>query len=305
MAKYLARRLARTGLVLFGLITLTFALSRTIADPVQLMLPITASQESRDRLTTQLGLDRPLIHQYVDYIGGILRGDFGESIWQQQPALGVVMNRLPATIMLASSTLLLAVTVGLPLGFVGGMRPGSWADRMASTLASVAVSIPDFWFAIVLITVFAVRLHWLPTSGYGDWTYLVLPTLALGLRPAGRLAGVTREAVAGEMQRRYVTAARAKGMRRNAILRQHVLKNVMNPCLTIAGYDFVFVFTGYAVGVETVFDWPGVGRLAVQATLQHDVTLLSAAVVVTGTLIALVNMALDVIQAAIDRRVAV
>jgi peptide/nickel transport system permease protein len=265
---------------------------------------VTASEEDAARLRAQLGLDRPVLEQYGDYLSDVAHGDFGDSVWQGAPAMDAVLGALPASLYLALVSVALAIAVGLPLGLVAGMRPGSLADRLASVWSTSALSMPDFWLGLVLIIVFAVHFEWLPTSGYGGLSYVILPAVTLAARPAGRLANVTREAVAAEMSKRYVVAARAKGLPMRRVMTRHVLKNVVNLCVVIVGYDFVFLFTGAAMTVEVVFAWPGVGRLAVQATLQQDVVLVSAAVIVAGVLIALVNMVLDIVTAAVDRRVA-
>jgi peptide/nickel transport system permease protein len=302
MLHFLAPRLLRTLLVIVGVVTVTFFLTRTFSDPVNLILPVSATDEQRATLRHQLELDRPVIDQYVNYVGDAVHGDFGESVWQRRPALEPVLDALPASIYLASVSIALVILVAMPLGVIAGMRPGSWPDRAVSAVSTVGISAPDFWVGLILIVIFAVTLGWLPTSGYGGPQYVLLPAIALALPLGGRLVNVVREAVAAEMSKRYVLAARAKGMTMPRVMTRHVLKNVIPVSLTMVGYDFAFIFTGNALGVETVFGWPGMGRLAVQATLQEDVILVSAVVIVTGLIIALVNMAIDIVVAAVDRR---
>jgi peptide/nickel transport system permease protein len=303
VTRYFLGRFGRMILVVFALITVTFVLSRSVGDPVSIMLPLSSTPEDRARVRGELGLDEPLPVQYSQYMGDVLRGDLGDSIWQGTPALPLVLDRLPASFLLAGASVALAILVGLPIGILGGMRPGSWMDKASTVSSSLSLSIPDFWFGIILIFVFSVTLGWFPTSGYGTPAALVLPAIALSLRPGGRLARVAREAVKNEMAKAYVVAGRAKGLQTHTLMWSHVLKNISVVVITVLGYDFLFVFTGYAIGVETVFDWPGVGRLAVLAVLNQDLTLISAIVVVTGIIIALVNMLLDFLAAAIDRRI--
>lgn len=304
MIRFLLFRLSRTVVVLLGLMVVTFVLSRTVSDPVDIMLPLGASQEDRDRIRHALGLDQSLPHQFVSYFGDVLHGDFGLSVWQNAPALDLVVDKLPASLLLGTSALILAALVGVPLGLLSGVRPGSWVDRVSSVLSAASIAMPDFWLGFMLILFFAVRLGVLPTSGYGDIEHLILPAVTLAVRPAGRLAQVTREAVMEEMSKRYVLAARARGLTMRQVLTRHVLKNISIAVTSVMSYDFLIVFTGSATAVEIVFDWPGISRLAVQATLNQDVVLVSAIVVVSGLMIALVNMLTDILHAAIDRRVA-
>jgi peptide/nickel transport system permease protein len=301
--RYIARRVLRGVSVVIGLIVVTFFLSRAVADPANAILPPGASQEQRDRVTEQLGLDRPLMTQFVDYMGDVVRGDFGESIWLGQPALDVVLDRLPASLLLASVAVGVALLVGLLLGLAAGLRPGSLVDRIVLVISAGSVAIPDFWLGIVLILVFAVNLGWFPTSGFEGAEWVVLPAAALAVPATGRLARVIRESVLDEMGKPYVVAARARGLRTGGVVRRHVLKNISIAISTVAGYDFLFMFTGYAIGVEVVFNWPGVGRLAVDASLHDDVTLVSSIVLILGIIVAVGNTLIDVLHAGIDRRV--
>lgn len=303
MRQYLTVRLARAGIVLTGLIVVTFVLTRTVGDPVQVMLPLDASQAEYERLRALLGFDRPLVWQFVAYIRDVLTGDFGTSLWQGTDALPLVLGRLPATFLLATSAIGLGFVVGLPLGILGGLRPGSLFDRATLTLSGLAVSIPDFWLGIMLVLLFAVQLDWLPTGGYGTWQAAILPVVTLAFRPLGRVARIARDAVIDELDKKYVVAAQAKGLTLTGAVRRHVVKNILITAMTILGYEYIFVFTGYAVGVETVFSWPGIGKLAVDAVLNQDVILVSTIVIVTGLLVVVVNTGLDLLHAAVDRRV--
>lgn len=303
MIRYLLVHGARAIVVVGGLLIATFLLTRTFADPARLMLPLDAPYEDYLRLRHNLGLDKPIWEQLLIYISDIATGNFGDSIWQRAPALKLVLDRLPATLLLASASITLAALLGLPLGIASGMKPESWIDRVALGVAALAVSIPDFWLGIMLALVLAVNLGWLPTSGYGGIEYLILPAATLAFRPFGRVTRVAREAVIEEISKPYVTTARAKGLTWRQVMWRHVTRNIMNVVITILGYEFVFVFTGYAVGVETVFAWPGVGKLAVDAVLHQDIILISAIVFVTGVVASVVNTALDMLCVAIDPRI--
>lgn len=303
MGRFILSRIARALLTISLLVVVTFILTRTFADPARLMLPLDASAEDYLNLRRELGLDEPFLFQLGSFIADAARGDFGESFWQKVDALPLVLERMPATLLLGAGSILVALLVGLPLGMAAGVRPDSAIDKGVTWFSSVAVSVPDFWLAILLILLFAVELHWLPTSGYGGIEFLILPVASLALRPLGRSARIIRESVSEEMAKRYVITARSKGLSERQVLWRHVLNNVVPIALTVLAYDFVFIFTGYAAYVETVFDWPGVGKLTVDAVLHHDVNLVAAAVFLGGIVIAVVNNLLDVTHALIDRRV--
>jgi peptide/nickel transport system permease protein len=302
IAGFLARRTGRAVIVVLGVTILTFLLGRAFSDPAQIMLPITASPADLDRLRDQLGLDEPLLTQFWTFITGAVQGDMGISYWQNVPAMELALSRVPATFVLAIGSIGAACVLGIPLGLLAGRRPGSWLDRVITAISGTGVAVPDFWLAILLIIIFSVQLDLLPTSGYGGISHAILPIAALTLRPMGRLAQITREATRTEFTKQYVQVARAKGLNETAIVRRHVVKNILPILITMMSFDFLFVFTGWAASVETVFGWPGLGKLAVDATTNQDLTLMSAIVVLTGALIAVVNMLVDTANAAIDRR---
>lgn len=303
MTSFFASRVLRAVLVVASLICVTFLLTRSFSDPARLMLPLDAPEADYLQLREEMGLDEPVWRQLTSFLGNAAQGDFGTSSWQGTDAFGLVLQRIPATLTLGGAAILLALAIGIPLGVIGGMRPGSVIDRIGMSASSIAVSVPDFWFGILLILLFAVQLSVLPTSGYGGWQFIILPAASLALRPLGRSALIARQAVAEEMSKRYVTTARAKGLSMQQTVWRHVLPNIVPVVLTVLAYDFVFIFTGYAAYVETVFEWPGVGKLVVDAVLHHDVNLVGASVFVAGVLVAVVNTGVDVAHAAIDRRI--
>jgi peptide/nickel transport system permease protein len=302
LAGFIARRTGRALLVVFGVTVATFVLGRAFSDPAQIMLPITASPDDLDRLREQLGLNEPLLQQFVTFLGNAVQGDLGISYWQGTPAMELALSRVPATFILAIGSIGMACLLGIPLGLLAGRRPGSLIDRVITAVSGTGIAVPDFWFAILLIIIFSVQLDMLPTSGYGNFNNAILPVAALTLRPMGRLAQITREATRTEFTKPYVQVARAKGLKESTIIRAHVVKNILPIVITMMSFDFLFVFTGWAASVETVFGWPGLGKLAVDATINQDLTLMSAIVVLTGALIAIVNMFVDTANAAIDRR---
>ena len=306
MLKFFFRRLSRAVIVVLGLVIVTFVLTRTLTDPVNIILGPGASERQRETLERSLGFDKPLGTQFLDYMGGLFRGDFGESLQQDQPALQLILERLPASFLLAFTAMVLAGVIGLTLGIFAGLRPGSLVDRITVGFSSLAVAIPDFWLGLMFIIIFAVNLGWLPTGGYeglGEPRYLILPAVTLALLPAGRLTRVVRESVAEEMGKDYIVAVRARGMRTSQIVRKHLLKNIAVASTTIIGFDFLLLFSGYGATLEVVYGWPGIGRLAIDATIDEDIIVVSAIVVVTGIIVSVGNILLDMLHAAIDRRI--
>lgn len=304
MFRFLLSRTVRGLFVVAVLVTVTFLLSRSVGDPARVAVGIEASAEQYQQMREYLGQDEPVLSRLVDYFGGLLQGDFGISTWQRTPALDLVLDRLPATLTLAGIAIALGLLIGVPLGFAGGVvRRGSPAHSMMSAIPMVLVSLAEFWIGIMLILIFSVQLGWLPTSGSGGWANLVLPTVTLAMVPIGQTAALVSSAVREELSKKYVVAARAKGLTESQVMRTHVLRNVTPTFLTVLGYQFVYIFTGAAVLVETVFQWPGIGKLAVDAVLHSDVVLVPALAVITGGVVAVVNTGLDIAHFGIDRRV--
>jgi peptide/nickel transport system permease protein len=288
--------------VLVGVLVVVFFISSAIGDPARLMLPVDAPEDQYLALRNTLGLDDPLLQQFMRSVGGWVTGDFGNSLWQQAPAAQIVLQRLPATLMLSAVTLSISVPFAIFLGIMSARRPGSVWDRMLTTMALAGVSVADFWLALMLILVFAVDFQWFPTSGYGSFEYFVLPALTLAMRPTGRIAQVTRSAIIEEMQKQYAITARSKGASELRILFGHTLKNSLIPIVTIAGGEAASLLNG-AVVVETIFGWPGIGSLFIQAIQQRDLPLIQASVVVVALLVISVNLLVDLSYGFIDTRV--
>jgi peptide/nickel transport system permease protein len=276
--------------------------THTIGDPASLMLRPEATEEQRQAVRERLGLNDPLSVQFARFMGGVVRGDFGDSLWQRVPALPVVIDRLPATLYLAGATLLIAVPLAILLGVVSAVRPRSPVDRGVTVVALGGVSTADFWLGLMLILFFAVRLDWLPTSGYGGLQFVLLPALALAFRPLGRISQVVRSAMLDQLTQPYVTTARAKGLREQAVVYVHTLKNAAIPIATLVGDEAASLLNG-AVVIETVFGWPGVGLLLIDAIQRRDLPLIEACVFVIAVMIVLVNLLIDLAYTFIDPRV--
>lgn len=288
--------------VLLGLVVVVFFMTHLVGDPASLMLRPEATEEQRQAVRDRLGLNDPIQVQFWRFFTGVLRGDFGDSIWQRVPALPIVLDRVPATLYLATATLLVAVPLAILLGVISAIRPGSFIDRTVTVVALGGVSTADFWLGLMLILFFAVRLGWLPTSGFGGVQYVILPALALAFRPLGRISQVVRSAMLDQLSQPYVTTARAKGLTERVVVYLHTLKNAAIPITTLVGDEAASLLNG-AVVIETVFGWPGVGILLIQAIERRDLPLIEASVMVIAVMIVLVNLLIDLTYTAIDPRV--
>jgi peptide/nickel transport system permease protein len=250
-----------------------------------------------------LGFNQPIPERFVRFIANAVQGNFGNSIWQQVPAMGLVLERLPATLWLCVSAMILALLIGIPLGIVAALNPTSRADKVASLLSLSGVSIPEFWLAITLILLVAVNLRLLPTSGYGDWNHLVLPALSLAALAGGRVTQIVRSAMIDELSKPYIVTAQSKGVAPAQILRRHALRNAAIPIISLSGWELAHMLAGAIVSVELIFAWPGVGQLAIQAALRHDVPLIQATVFVVAVMVAVINILVDLSYSIADPRV--
>jgi peptide/nickel transport system permease protein len=302
MLRYLAGRLAQSLLVLAGLTIVVFIVSRQIGDAARLMLPLDATQEQYLRMREYLGLDRPLAAQFLDYVLDLSRGDFGISLWQNVPAMDLVLSRFPATALLASATVAFALLLALPVGILAALKPGSIFDRMATVVSIFGLSVPPFWLALILITVFSVNLGWFPTSGYGGLEYLALPMLALAAQSVGRLTQVVRSSMLDVLSSPYLTTARSKGLKEHIVLIRHALRNALLPILTIAGDEFVGLLNG-SVAIEFIFGWPGIGQLTLAAIQQRDFAVIQACVIFVALLVVAINFIIDLLYAWSDPRI--
>ncbi len=302
MARFLAGRLLSTIAVLLGVTTLTFGLLHLSGDPLAGLVPPGAPPEQLAATRQRLGLDRPIPVQYARFVTRAARGDLGQSWSQRRPALTAVLDRLPATLVLAVSAIALAVLVGVPLGIAAGVRPRGIVDAMATGLALLGQAVPGFWLGTILILFFAVRLRWLPPSGLDGPRSLLLPAVTLAAYPAATIARLLRASLIEAMSRDYVRTARGKGLSAWAVVRGHALRNAALPTLTFVGLQVGFLLGG-AVVVEAVFAYPGVGRLTLQAVGDRDLPLVQAFVLVLAVLILLVNLAVDLLARWLDPRI--
>ncbi|TXL80283.1 ABC transporter permease [Vineibacter terrae] len=302
-AGFLLRRLGHGIVVVLGVTIVVFIVTRMVGDPVRVMLPIDASDEQRQAFAHHLGLDRPLPAQFADFFAKLARFDFGESLWQRRPAIDIVLERLPATLELVLVGMALALLLAIPLGVIAALRPGRGWDRATVSLSLLGLSLPQFWLGLLLIILFAVEWGLLPTSGRGTPGHLILPALTLALPATGRLAMIARSSMIDELNQPYVQTAIAKGLPLRRVVGLHALRNAANPVLTLAGWELIRSLAGYAVVVETVFAWPGLGYVAIQAIQRQDLVLLQTVVFVVAIMVVAINLAMDLVYKAIDPRI--
>lgn len=296
MLRNIVGRIWHSAIAFVGLIVAVFFLSRLTGNPASLYLPINASQELRDQFAEQHGLNDPLWQQFVAFLGGLVRFDFGESLLDGRPAMTLVWEAVPWTLGLAVTAMTVAVVAAVPLGAVAARRPGSAVDRLASNLTLFTASVPDFWLALGAILVFAVMLGWLPVAGTDGAASWVLPVLVLVARPLGILVQVSREALVQELSSTYVRAARTKGASERRIIGIHAMRNAVPPIVTVAGDQAAAIING-AVVVETIFGWPGIGRLMIDSILRRDFAVILASVVTTAAFIFVMNILIELVYA--------
>lgn len=302
MTAFVGRRVLSSALPLLVVFLGVFFLARLTGDPTNLYLPLAATPQMRADFAARHGFDQPVLVQFGDYLGQVVRLDLGESLRTAQPATVAVLRAFPATLQLAGVAMLLSVVGAVVVGSLAAYRPNSLADRSASFLSSAAASTPDFWFAIMGVLVFAVALGWLPTSGTASAAAWVLPVVTLLIRPFGVLVQVVRGAMVSALSAPYVKVARSKGATEGRVIFGHALRNAGAPALTVAG-DLTVGMVNGAVVVETIFGWPGIGKLMIDSILQRDFAVLQAAVLLTAVTIFALNILIDVGYALLDARV--
>jgi peptide/nickel transport system permease protein len=301
MIGWFVNRLAHAVAVLFGVVSVAFVLLHLAGDPLAGLMPPGATPEVQAQIRHANGLDRPLPAQYLDFVAGAMHGDFGDSWRQGRPALIAVLERLPATLMLATLAIALAVAIGAPLGVAAAARPGSAWDVAARSTALLGQAIPAFWLGTMLILVFAVDLGWVPSSGLSGPAGFALPALSLAAYPAATLTRLLRAAMIEILSADYIRTARAKGLLRSRILLGHALRNAALPAIAFTGLQAGFLLGG-AVIVEGVFAFPGMGGLALDAVATRDIPLVGAFVWVVAILILAVNLLTDAIAVMLDPR---
>lgn len=306
MFLYILKRIAVGALVVFLVATVVFFVTRVVANPEQAYLPLDATAEQRAEVRADLGLDRSILSQYGSYMGGVLRGDLGDSFWQPgKSTLSLVVERLPSTLILNTSAMFLALLIAVPLGTIAALHAGKLVDRVSTTVSLLGLSAPQFWLGFMLILIFGVNLQWFPTSGAGGFKALVLPALALALPAAGKIAQMMRSTMLTELDRPYMLVAESKGLAQTYRVVRHALRNCLVPVMTQSGFEYARMLAGYTIVVEKVFAWPGVGSMTVNALEQQDLMLLQAVVIVIAVLVVLVNIATDVLYTVVDPRIQV
>lgn len=303
MINYIIWRVLQMIPVLFGITLIVFVILRVSGDPVSLMLGEDAGPEQVAQLRTALGLDRPLYEQYAMYMSDLVTGDFGKSIrYNNQPALHVVLERLPATAILAATALFFAVLISLPAGIIAALYHRRVPDYVASFLSVLGQAMPSFWLGIMLILIFAVGLGWFPVSGREASFSVILPGIALGASLAALLTRILRSSLLDVLSQDYIRTARAKGLTPVAITARHSLRNAMLSYLTVIGLEASSLMAG-AVVTEQVFAWPGIGLLAIQAINSRDMAVVQAVVILAALIVMVLNLVVDVLYSLIDPRI--
>lgn len=302
MNHFLLRRAFHSLLSLAGLLVLVFFLARLTGNPGDLYLPLDSTLETRQAFTEKHGFDDPVHIQFGRYLNDLAHGDLGHSLRKQRPALDIVMEAIPVTLKLAAIAMSIALVGAILVGSIAAYRPGGLFDRVASISSLMSASAPDFWVAITAIIVFSMSLQWLPTSGMGGPVYWVMPILVLVIRPFGLLVQVVRSSMLSVFGSAYIKTARAKGVNEGSIVFVHALRNAMLPVITVAGDQAAAIANG-AVIVETIFGWPGVGKLMIDSIMQRDFAVVQTAILVTAFVILCINILVDITYAILDPRI--
>ncbi len=302
MLGYIGRRAYHSIISLIGLLTLVFFLTRLTGDPSALYLPLDSSIEAREAFARLNGLDQPIYVQFFQYLQNLLSLDFGQSLRQNRSAIDVALEAFPATLKLAAVAMTLATVLAIIVGALAAARPRSLFDRIAGLVSLAGASMPDFWIAIVGILVFAVGFGLLPTSGTGTGLHWIMPIAVLMLRPFGLLVQVVRGTMISALAAPYIKTAQAKGMKRRKIIFGHALRNSLLPVITVAG-DLATGLINGAVVVETIFGWPGIGKLMIDSIIQRDFAVVQSTILVTAVAIFIVNIAIDLLYVTLDPRI--
>ena len=303
MIRYILKRLVlMIPTILLTSLLIFWAMSLTGGDPVMTMLPENASLEQQEALRESLGLNDPFFVQYFRYIGGMLTGDMGTSYVTKLDVFDVFMGRLPMTLALGGTALIISVIISIPLGIWTALNQNTWKDTLGTVFALFGVSMPNFWLGLMLIIIFSVTLGWLPTGGSSGIEYLILPATTVGLGLAALITRTTRSAMLDVLRQDYMTTAKAKGASRKRVICRHGLRNAMIPIVTAIGMQFSLVMTGSALA-ETVFSWPGIGSLVVQSINKRDTPTVTGSIILCCVLMALINLMVDIIYAFCDPRI--
>ncbi|MCC6175773.1 MAG: ABC transporter permease [Chloroflexi bacterium] len=302
MTRFILRRIAQSALVIWGVCTIVFFLMHASGDPVQLLLPTDASDEEIARVRSQLQLDRPLTEQYVNYLSRLIQGDLGQSLRHRRPALELLAERVPATLQLTVGALLVCLLVALPLGTLSALKRDSTIDTISSFVALLGQCVPTFWLGIVLIMIFAVQLQVVPVMGAGTLAHLIAPSITLGAYSAALATRMVRSSLLDVLDQEYVRTARSKGLTEWAIIVRHVAPIAAMPVVTVISLQIGYLLSG-AIVTETVFNYPGMGLLVVQAIFGRDFTLVQGFVILLSIVIVSINLLVDIIYSVLDPRV--
>jgi ABC-type dipeptide/oligopeptide/nickel transport system permease component len=298
----IARRLVQAAAALVGVLLVVFVCLLATGDPVEMLVPPDATDADKARIRAAYGLDQPLLYQFGAFLWRAGHGDFGRSFFSDRPALGLVVERLPASVELALASTLLAIVAGVPLGVVAAVRRGTLVDQLVMGVALLGQSVASFWLALMLILVFGVTLQWLPVSGRIGWASVILPAGALSVWLLALLARLTRSEMLEVLTQDYIRTARAKGLGGAAILARHALRNTLIPLVTVTGVSLGWQLGG-AVVIEAVFAWPGLGTTLLEAVLRRDYPVVLAGVAVLSTVFVAINLLVDVLYVYVDPRI--
>ena len=302
MKQYLTKRILSSLLAIIGLFIMVFFLARLTGDPGHLYLPIDAPLEVRKEFSEKHGFNDPIYIQFSRFVIDLANGDFGDSLRKQRPAIDVVLEALPVTLSLAAVSMFIALIGAILIGSLAAYRPNGIFDRISRVVSLTAASAPDFWVAITAILIFSVSLRWLPTSGIGGLPYWIMPIGILLIRPLGLLVQVVRGSMITALSSDYVKTARAKGVREKVVIFKHGLRNGLLPVITVAGDQAAAIANG-AVIVETIFGWPGIGKLMIDSILQRDFAVVQASILITAIVILSINIIIDIAYAVLDPRI--
>jgi ABC-type dipeptide/oligopeptide/nickel transport system permease component len=302
MKRYLLKRFFQAIVSLLAVTVIVFFLTHLSGDPAVLMAPPDATQADIQQMRVALGLTEPLPVQYGLFLSGILKGDFRRSFKWDQPCLTIWFERFPNTILLASASMAITLLIGLSFGILSAVYAGRWFDKFGKIFAFMGQSLPVFWVGLMLMLIFSVRLGWLPTSGMGTWKHLMMPAFTLGWFFTAAITRLTRSSMLDVLDRDYIKMAKIKGVSQGGIILKHALKNASIPILTLGSINFVFMLNGTVI-TETVFNWPGVGMLVVEAIFARDYPLVQTTVLIGSFFFIFVNLAVDIAYAYIDPRI--
>jgi len=302
MRRYIIRRLGYSVISLVLLSLTIFFFVRVTGDPAVLLVEPGASKADLDQIRQQFGLDRPLFVQYGHFVSALVRGDFGQSFYYRTPVLELYLSRLPNSLMLAAAAMALSLLIGIPSGILAAVNVNGWWDRIGKIFSLLGLSLPSFWVGLVMILFFSVYLGWLPSSGAGTISHMIMPAFALGWFFAAAHMRMTRSSMLEVMGSEYVKLARLKGLPERMVITKHAFKNALIPVLTLAGINLV-IMVNVAVVVETVFAWPGIGRLLYEGVAFRDFPVVQATVLLSGVMVVVVNLLVDILYAVIDPRI--